>query len=126
MHTERLARLAQGQLGLFTRHQALAVGASAKVVDGGLAAGRWQRVHRNVYRMAGAPGSDLQPLLAAVLAAGPGAVASHRAAAWLWELADEPELEVTVTKSGSARLPDVCVHRCSWIPPPSPGGAASP
>ena len=99
MHTESTAALAVRQHGLFTRHQALARGVTPKMLAGGLAKGHWARVRRGVYRMAGAPVTELQALLAAVLAAGPGAVASHRAAAWLWGLADELFLEVTVPKS---------------------------
>ena len=44
--------------------------------------------------MRGAPPTELQALLAAVLAAGPGAMASHRGAAWLWDLLPDMHLEV--------------------------------
>ncbi len=55
--------------------------------------GLWHRVYRGVYRISGAPVTDLQRLMAAVLAGGPGAMASHRGAAWLWGLADDFHLE---------------------------------
>ena len=43
-------------------------------------------------------------------------MASHRSAAWLWGLADEHTLEVTVPKSRSPRLSDAVVHR-RHLPP---------
>jgi hypothetical protein len=48
--------------------------------------GRLVPLRRGVYRVAGAPTSPHQRLLAAVRFNGDHAVASHRAAAWLWEL----------------------------------------
>lgn len=90
-----LARTAGVQHGLFTRAQALAAGVTSKRLTAGVRDGRWERAHRGVYRVAGAPAGALPDLMAAVLAAGPGAVASHRAAAWLWGLVDDPATEVT-------------------------------
>src|SRR4051794_4020113 len=45
--------------------------------------GALERVHENVWTVAGAPTTLEQRLLAAVLAAGPDAAASHRAGAWV-------------------------------------------
>ena len=95
MATEALHRLAAAQQGLFTRRQALDHGLTARQVDHGATIGRWTRPHRNVFRMAGAPPTDLQSLLAVVLACGPGAVASHRAAAWLWGMVEDLRLDVS-------------------------------
>ncbi|MGH9281876.1 MAG: DUF559 domain-containing protein [Acidimicrobiales bacterium] len=86
MRNESLDRVATAQLGLFTRHQALAVGLTARQIDHGANRRLWDRLYAGVYRMAGVPPSELQALLAAVMAAGPGAVASHRSAAWLWDM----------------------------------------
>jgi hypothetical protein len=64
-------------------------------------------MYRNVYRICGAPVTELQLLVAAVFAAGAGAVASHRAAAWLWGLDDDDDelsLEVTVPVNRGPRL----------------------
>lgn len=110
MRRERLAGLATRQFGLFTRAQALALGLSAKEIDYGARVGRWVRVYRGVHLMAGAPASKQQSLLAAVLACGPGAVASHRGAAWVWGLADDVVLEVT-GRLQRAPAADVVVHR---------------
>lgn len=75
--------------------------------------GRWERVARDVFRLAGSPTSWRQTLLAACLAWGPGAVVSHLAAAALWRLAGfEMELvHLTVPRSRKrARGPGI-VHR---------------
>ncbi|MGQ0521230.1 MAG: type IV toxin-antitoxin system AbiEi family antitoxin domain-containing protein [Actinomycetota bacterium] len=109
MSREPLYRLAARQHALFTRGQAAGAGVSAKVVEGGVRSGAWVRVYRGVYRVAGAPISDLQALHAAVLAGGPRALASHRGAAWLWGLADTMWLELTGPQRPPG--PGVIVHR---------------
>lgn len=113
-----LASLAHRQLGLVTRRQALGQ-LSRKTLEFRLAARRLEPVRRGVYRFAGSPESPGQALLAACLAAGPAAVASHRAAAELWEvpgvLADGPEL--TVPWPQWPRLPGVRSHRARHLPP---------
>jgi hypothetical protein len=60
-----------------------------------------------VDRVAGAPVTYHQRVLAAVLSAGRGAAASHRAAATLWGLYEPPgesPVEIVVPKGRSARL----------------------
>ncbi len=71
----------------------------------------WERLHRSVFRIAGAPSSTEQRLLAACLAT--GGVASHRAAAELWELpiSDHGWAEVTVVTKHQPRASGVSVHR---------------
>ena len=105
-----MSRLAARQHGLFTRAQFLGLGFSARQLDHGARSGRWHLMHRGVYRMAGAPTSDIQSVLAAVLAAGAGALASHRSAGWLWELVTDLRLEIT---GPCQRFPGggVTVHR---------------
>lgn len=69
---------------------------------------------QGVYRLAGAPTTWRQRLMAACLAT--GGVASHRAAAWLWGAdlpGGEPPIEVTVARSRAPRPPGVIVHRSS-------------
>lgn len=92
---EPLLRLAAGQHALFTTAQAREAGVTARQLERGCGSGQWRRVYRGVYRVAGAPPTDEQRLLAAVLACGPGAVASHGGAAWLWGLCAGVRLEVT-------------------------------
>lgn len=85
-HRNALAVLARRQHGVFTRHQALALGVSRHQIDHGVRAGRYERVGTAVYRVTGAPTTWEQRLLGSVLGAGPGALASHRSAAFLWGL----------------------------------------
>lgn len=107
---------ARTQHGILTRQQLVDVGVSASAVDSWVRRGRLVRQHAGVYRLAGAPPTWRAELTAAVLAGGPGAVASHRAAAFLWGLVtDQPDVEISVSPSRSARLQGVVVHRRSSV-----------
>jgi hypothetical protein len=109
-----LAAIAQRQLGLITHSHARQL-LSQEAIDGLVRTGRWERVHRGVYRIAGYPVTYEQRVLAACLAAGPHAVASHRSAAWIWGLLDEePDVvEIAVPRSLDHRLRGVVVHRAT-------------
>jgi len=112
-----LAPIARRQYGLVTRAQAVGVLRAAQVRQL-LATGRLEPVRRSVYRVAGAPESWHQVLLAACLAR-PGSFVSFRAAAALWQLPgfDEGVLEVTVEGANRARLDQVIVHQTEvWAP----------
>lgn len=63
--------------------------------------GRWERLTRDVFRIAGAPSSWHQNLMAACLAWGEGAAISHRAAAVLWRFTgfESGSVELTVPRS---------------------------
>jgi hypothetical protein len=71
-------------------------------------------LHPGVARLVGSPVTPEQAIAAAVLAAGPTAVASHRSAARLWEIerpATDP-VDITVARSVTRRrLDGVVVHR---------------
>ena len=109
----QLNRLAAGQYSLAHRKQALELGMTARQIDERVASGLLIPEHRGVYRVAGAPRSGEQAILAACLAAGVGAVASHRSAGVLWGLrgveAVEPEIIVPATRCPT--LHGVLVHR---------------
>ena len=92
---QRIARIAALQHGLFTNPQALAAGLSATAIADRVRAGRLHRLEPQVYRIAGAPDSWHQRLMAACLAE--SGVASHRAAASLFELDGFPPRVVEVT-----------------------------
>ena len=96
-----------------SRSQALGLGMSERMIDRRLATGRWERMFHGVYRIAGAPTTWHQVLLAACLAAGDGAVVSGRAAAALWELPDlgREIVEISVPRARRPTLPGVIVHR---------------
>lgn len=107
-----VAELAARQHGLVTAPQARSRGASVAAIRHRVARGRWVVVSTGVYRIAGAPVTWESKVLAAVLAGGPRAVASHRTAAALWGLDGcRPGIpEVTVPRGGRYRPPGVRVH----------------
>jgi hypothetical protein len=80
--------------------------------DRWVAKGALVREQPGVVRIAGAPRTWEGRLLAAVLAAGAGSGASHRAAAVLWDGLDEAPVEIVVPYGRFPRLVgDVIVHR---------------
>lgn len=82
----RLATAAEETYGVFTTAHAVIAGLSARAQDRRQSSGRWVRLHRGVFRLAGSPLSWRGSLLAACWAGGFRAAASHRSAAELWEL----------------------------------------
>lgn len=90
-----VARRAAAHHGLVERAWLLAAGVAEGQLQRWLTQGRLERMQRGVYRLAGAPVTWEQRLLAAVLGAGPGAAASHRSAARLWEFHQAENLEIT-------------------------------
>jgi very-short-patch-repair endonuclease len=77
----RLVELASKQFGVVTRADLGCTEVSWKWLRGRLATGEWNRVHRGVFRLGcNQPGRDEREM-AALLAAGQGAVLSHTSAA---------------------------------------------
>src|SRR5919108_4613066 len=113
-----LADLFARQHGLITRSQALDMGFSDRLIGHRIRRARWGRVHHGVYRLAGTPDQPKQRLLAACLAAGTGALASHGSAAWLHGLPVTPHgLEVTIPWRRRISLDGVIVHRSRGLTP---------
>jgi len=110
---ERAAR----QHGLLTRDQARAAGMTDDQVDQRLRRGRWVLVRRGVVRVTGAPSTEAQAVLAACLAVGREAVASHLTAARLWRLRlpDPEKIEVTTPPGRRSRLDGVRHHRLATL-----------
>lgn len=93
-----LAELAARQYGVVARGQLLAGGLAAGAIERRVAAGRLQPVYRGVYAV-GHPTLTVEGRwLAAVLAAGAGAVLSHRSAAGLWDIGASGRIEVTAPR----------------------------
>jgi hypothetical protein len=105
-----MAALARRQHGLVTRAQASGL-LTADQLRHRLRTGQLELVRKGVYRVAGAPGSWEQSLLAACLAV-PGSAVSFRAAAALWDFESFPRdgLEITVPERSRRRLDGVIVH----------------
>src|SRR5690349_16280233 len=107
---DRLVRgIAERQHALIARAQALGVGLTARMIQRRVESGRWAVVYEGVYRIAGTPDSVDQRRLAAVLAVGPDAAVSHRAAADVWGLwwSKPPIVEITTTRDRSPELDGV-------------------
>ena len=110
------ARFAVHQKGLLTRPQGQEAGLTDKAIQHRLETGRWGLMHPGVYRIAGTESSWEQALLAAVLAAGEGAIASHRAAAVMWGLDGiEPVIELTVPLARRPKVNGAIIHRTDGL-----------
>jgi very-short-patch-repair endonuclease len=112
-HDRKLLALAMRQHGLITRDQAADLGVGRRAWYSRLRAGTLLPAAPCVAVLPGAPASPEQRILAAVLAAGPGAISSHRSSAHLWGvegMADAP-VDLTFTdRNRSISLPGVCFH----------------
>jgi very-short-patch-repair endonuclease len=118
MREHSLLELASRQYGLVEWKQATTLGVSEKWLRHAVTAGRLVRVLPAVYRVAGAPITREQRLLAPCLAAGPGSAASHRSAAHEWGLADFADVvEIVTPRAQWPRLPGVVVHRSTDLRP---------
>ena len=112
---ETVARIAGGQHGLATRAQLLLAGVTRHQIARRLERGSLFRVHRGVYRVGHRAASVEARYLAAVLAAGDGALLAGRAAAHLLGLTKEtaPAPELVTTRQ--CRPLGVKIHRARHI-----------
>ena len=106
-------QLAAGQRFLLSRRQALEAGMTQKAVDYRIFSGRWLRIHDGVYQVDRRPLTWKTKLMAAVLAAGPTARVSHRAALVLWQMdgISSAPIEITMPFGNLAFPEEVIVHR---------------
>jgi hypothetical protein len=90
-----IVALAERQHGVVARQQLIRAGVFPHVIDHKLALGRLHRLHRGVYAVGHCRLTREGHWMGAVLAAGEGAVLSHRAAAALQGLGHFLRIEVT-------------------------------
>jgi hypothetical protein len=104
---------ARRQLGLITRRELLSLGFTPRQIEHLVCTGRLVPFRRGVYRLCGAIPSWRMSAMAAVLAAGDGAVLSHRSAAVLWDMIDQHAEAgpLEITAPGLRRLEGVTCHR---------------
>ena len=107
-----LAHVAAANYGVFAAPHLEALGFSDTARYVRLSTGRWELLHDNVYRIAGAPSSWRGELLAACWAAGPTALASHRSAAQLLGLpsGNTKVVEILCERWRRTRCGDLVVH----------------
>lgn len=114
-----LDRVASRQLALVTTGQLRALGLSEAEIEHRLRTGRLHALRRGVHRVDGGPVSTRQAVLAAQLAAGPGALVSHRTAAWLWAIpgaGQPPEVDLLTRRPQRAMLRGVRAHCTNLLP----------
>jgi hypothetical protein len=99
----RLLALARGQHGVVSRAQCAAIDMTPAEVKALVRGGQWHPAGPRLLQASGAPESDLQRAMIAVLDAGPGAQLSHDSAAAIWGVPgyDLTRLQVCTTRRGS-------------------------
>ena len=114
-----LADFAGAHHAIFTLKHSRFFGISDGEREHRLATGQWIVLHEDVYRTAGAPETWKGRLLAACWAGGFRAVASHRSAAALYELAGcrHDVAEITCPRWRRARHAGVEVHETKALDP---------
>jgi hypothetical protein len=114
-----LADFARTNHGVFTLEHSRLLGITDGEREHRVATGQWHVIHEDVYYIAGAPESWKGRLLAACWAGGFRAVASHRSAAALYELAGgrEQVAEITCPRWRRARHSGVEVHETKALDP---------
>jgi very-short-patch-repair endonuclease len=111
---QRIAVLATRQHGVVATRQLAALGLSQRAVSHRAAVGRLHRIHRGVYAVGHPVLTVNGRRMAAVLAAGPGAVLSHASAAALWEIrpTSATRIDVTVGSAGGrGKRAGLHIHR---------------
>jgi hypothetical protein len=109
----RVHQVASKQRFLITRSQVLTLGGSDAGINRRVSSGQWQMVQPGVYQVDQRRPEWEDKVLSAVLAAGNGAVASHRAALVLWGLdgISSAPIEITAPYSHSPVPLGTIVHR---------------
>jgi very-short-patch-repair endonuclease len=114
---EKLALMASLRHGVVTRVQLLEAGLTSKEIAARVRSGALLREHRGVYRVGHRAPSVEATYLAAVLAAGEGAVLSGRAAAYLWGLIKGSPPPAVVITTTERRIQGVRTHRSRRLDP---------
>jgi very-short-patch-repair endonuclease len=116
----QIRTLAGHQHGIVARRQLLALGLGEDAIDHRLGSRRLIRLERGVYALGHAELRREAGALAVVLAAGDGAVLSHRSAAGLWGVRPWSGSFTEVTapgRGGVRRRPGRLVHRSAELMP---------
>lgn len=127
---ERIAAVAATQHGVVTRGQLIAAGLTRRRVASRARSGGLRRLHLGVYLLGHLRGTlepERAPVMAAVLACGPGTLLSHVHGGWLWNLNDRPPrswpVDVLMSDGRTpARRPGIRAHRPGRL---HPGDASS-
>jgi very-short-patch-repair endonuclease len=113
----RLAALAAEQHGVVATRQLLAIGYSAEQIERRAKLARLHRLRRGIYAVGHTHLTARGYWIAAVLACGPDAVLSHRAAAALWGLRSTPSGLIDVTAPSAHHLTGIRCHVTQHLHP---------
>jgi predicted transcriptional regulator of viral defense system len=113
---EGLARVATAQDGVVSLAQLRALGLGRGAVDHRLGRGRLHRVHARVFAVGHPVLTRRGRLIAAVLAAGPGAVLSHRSAGAHHGVRPSSRRREDLIVPTHRRTPGLDLHRCRLHP----------
>ncbi len=112
------------RFGLITRARLVELGVSRRTVQRRMAAGAWSRVAPGVIDLGTHTESWQRELMTLLLAAGSGAVVSHRSAGHLHGFLDvrrpEPH-EITVSRGRATSLTGARLHTTTRLPPEDVG-----
>jgi very-short-patch-repair endonuclease len=114
----RLGRLAARHDGVLSREQLFRLGLTRRQIERRVNAGRLIVVYRGIYAVGHLGLSDRGRVRAALLAAGPCAVASHMTAAALWRIVSTMPavIEVTTTARAGRKRPGLIIHQTKIAP----------
>jgi len=115
---EAVASIATRQHGRVSHAQMLAAGVDRDRIKRWSADGRLRLVHREVYALGHTAPASLADLMAAALACGDEAVASHRSTLHARGVLREcpPRPEISVATYSGRRQPRIVVHRVASLP----------
>jgi very-short-patch-repair endonuclease len=107
---DAIAAVAGAQYGVIARAQLIDLGVGYRAVDHRVAQGRLHPVYRGVFAVGHNVLTRDGVWLAAVLAAGPAAVLSHRSAAALWAIRGDRRRDVDVIAPRRVRRPHIAAR----------------
>lgn len=110
----RVAAVALANHSIITLDDVIGAGGTVAHAYRRVRSGRWERVSPGVYRIAGVPWTYEARVRAAVLGAGPGAIASHLCAARLLGLGfAKAPVELSIPRGRRHRPSEIIVHESS-------------
>jgi predicted transcriptional regulator of viral defense system len=113
---EVISGLAARQHGVVARRQLLALGIGPKAIDHRVDRSRLHVLHRGVYAAGHTVLTQQARWMAAVLAAGPGAVLSHRSAAALWRIRHTASARIEITAPRKLHPRKNLLPHCAVLP----------
>ncbi len=112
-----IAAFAERQHGVIARWQLASLGLGSAAIDHRVRSGKLHLIHRGVYAVGHRVLSMQGRWMAAVLAAGSGAVLSHQSAAALWGIRSDNRISIDVTSPRKLHRRSNLLPHCAVLPP---------